>query len=236
MKITSIQRSNINTRIDFEYTYPEQGGQYIYLNSPGTQNAYYIKANGEKFLLIETEGIGNRDGITAAYQDEPVKFSAYFEPIPKVVDRIDLIEGVSGSWNFYGVELNNTKSDDALFNSSFEISKSFTKNFSFIYAIDTTTEPLEWQKFTSNIKFTFNKENKRLIATKEDVEGIWLDIYFTEFITFDSEKETYVYGGFNKKTNSSCAVLLYLDGNIGIQMHKESDKGEMGAIKFEFRN
>ncbi|MGD9931991.1 MAG: hypothetical protein AB7U05_18370 [Mangrovibacterium sp.] len=109
LKITRIEKNPTNTRVDFEYTTTESRGIYIFLSPPNTYGAYYIKANGIKFSLTDTEGIGNKDGITAAPPNKTIKFSAYFEPIPKSIERIDLIEGASGTWNFYGVELaNNT--------------------------------------------------------------------------------------------------------------------------------
>jgi hypothetical protein len=55
-------------------------------------------------MLINTEGIANRDTVTVAWEIELVYFSAYFEPLPNGADRFDLIQNDLKAFNFYGVE------------------------------------------------------------------------------------------------------------------------------------
>ena len=106
IKIVKITLNDYSTTIDFQYIRSEAQGIYILLNPPNTEGAYYIKANGKEYKLTSTSGIGNKNGITPARQNIPVKFSATFEAIPKTTKSFDLIEGgTNGSWHFYGVEL-----------------------------------------------------------------------------------------------------------------------------------
>jgi hypothetical protein len=108
LKINKIERNSSNTLIEFEYFRTESKGIYIYLNPPNSDGAYYIQANGIKFLLLNTEGIANKDGITIAYPNKKLTFSAVFEPLPKSITKFDLIEGSTGTWNFHGIDINNS--------------------------------------------------------------------------------------------------------------------------------
>lgn len=111
LKIVKVTRGDNSTIIDFEYIRSEAKGIYIFLSPPNTDGAYYIKADGNIYKLTSTYGIGNSDGITGASQYKPINFSATFEAIPKTVTQFDLIEGGStGSWHFYGIQLNSTQS------------------------------------------------------------------------------------------------------------------------------
>ncbi len=108
LKIVKITRGDYSTKIDFQFVRTAQP-IYIFLSSPNTDGAYYIKANGKTYKLTSTDGIGNKDRITLALQNKPVNFSATFEAIPKTVTQFDLIEGGStGSWHFYGISLNSS--------------------------------------------------------------------------------------------------------------------------------
>ncbi|SDD23331.1 hypothetical protein [Williamwhitmania taraxaci] len=111
LKIKKVERSSSSTIIEFEYFRTESKGIYIYLNPPNSDGAYYIQANGIKFLLLSTEGIANKDAITIAYPNKQITFSAIFEPLPKSITKFDLIEGATGTWNFYGID--NSNSDNS---------------------------------------------------------------------------------------------------------------------------
>ena len=113
LRILKIEKNTSNTVIQFEYARKESNGIYILLSPPNSNNAYYILANGIKFNLLKTGGIANTDGITTAFYDIPVKFTATFEPLPKSITKFDLIEGETGTWNFYGIDLSkqNNSSD-----------------------------------------------------------------------------------------------------------------------------
>ena len=105
IKILRIEKNPTNTKIEFEYTRTQSNWVYIFLSPPNSQGAYCIKANGIKYLLTKTEGIGNADKITRVFPDRSIRFSAYFEALPDSIKKIDLIEGISGGWDFYGIEL-----------------------------------------------------------------------------------------------------------------------------------
>lgn len=105
LNIVSIERTSANTIVRFEYKRTVPNEIYIFLHSPDNKNAYFIQANGVKYNLLMTEGIANKDGITLAPPFKTMKFSAFFKPIPTSIVRFDLIEGVDGQRNFYGVEL-----------------------------------------------------------------------------------------------------------------------------------
>ncbi len=62
-------------------------------------------AENKKYNLTATEGIGNADGQTPARPGVSVYFSAKFEKMPTYITKFDIIEGVSGTWNFYDVTL-----------------------------------------------------------------------------------------------------------------------------------
>ena len=105
LKIVRVTREANSTIIEFECKSSTPPGKYISLSSPNTQGSYYIKAEGKIYKLLSTKGISNNDGVTKAPYNEPVYFSATFEAIPKNITQFDLIEGASGTWNFYGIKL-----------------------------------------------------------------------------------------------------------------------------------
>lgn len=105
--IKSISIGEHFTRVDFIVKCSEKVGHYIFLEAPGTENAMFLKANNKIYKLLQTIGISNKDGITEAHPGISVEFSAKFEKIPAQAAQIDIIEGNSGSWNFYGVKLIN---------------------------------------------------------------------------------------------------------------------------------
>jgi S1-C subfamily serine protease len=107
--IKRIDRNTNNTIIDFEYT-RSSSGIYILLYSPNTDGALYIKTSVGIYKLIQTIGIASKDRITFAAPYKTIKFTAIFQPIPKNIESFDIIEGKTGSWHFYGVQLKNNES------------------------------------------------------------------------------------------------------------------------------
>ncbi len=105
LKIIDVIRDDYSTVINFEYKRSSTPDIYIYLSSPSTEDAFYIKAYGKSYKLISSKGIGNSDGITPARINTPIYFSATFEPIPKFLNEFDLIEGKSGAWSIFGIQL-----------------------------------------------------------------------------------------------------------------------------------
>ncbi|MBK9258007.1 MAG: trypsin-like peptidase domain-containing protein [Saprospiraceae bacterium] len=110
LKIIDVIRDDYSTVINFEYKRSSSPDIYIYLNSPSTADAFYIKTHNKSYKLIGSKGIGNADGITPARLNIPLKFSATFEPIPTYVTQFDLIEGSNGTWNIYNIPLKPTQS------------------------------------------------------------------------------------------------------------------------------
>jgi hypothetical protein len=103
--IKSVTTTDYYTQITFVYKNTKSEGHYILLNLPGHKDAYYIRANGQRYNLLSTQNIGNTNGITAAMPGKLVEFSARFERLPSYTTQFDLIEGTSGTWDFYGVKL-----------------------------------------------------------------------------------------------------------------------------------
>lgn len=112
IKIVKVTCEVTGTIIDFEYNRTESYGINIYLDPPGSYKALFIKVDDKMYKLISTSGIGDKDGITKAYPNKPVYFSATFEPIPLSAKYFNLKEGTTGYWNFYGVKLNNPINND----------------------------------------------------------------------------------------------------------------------------
>lgn len=108
VKITKVIRAENSTQIFFEYIADNDHENYILLHSPNTTGAYYISIGNRKYKLISTIGIANIDRTTHPQKGIPLQFSAIFEALPKSVTEFDLIEGSTGSWHFYGVELKNS--------------------------------------------------------------------------------------------------------------------------------
>ena len=122
VRILKVEKNTSNTIIRFEYTSDEQKDRPILLNPTNSDGAYFIQANGVKFSLLSTEGIANEDWKTIAHYNKPIKFSATFEPLPKSITKFDLIEGTTGSWHFYGIELINESKPSGAYNQSKTIS------------------------------------------------------------------------------------------------------------------
>lgn len=105
LQILRVVRGENSTEIDFQYTRSQQSGIYIFLNRPNTSGAYYIQVEGKKYKLLSSRGIANDDRVTMAFPKKPINFTATFEAIPKTVNQFDLVEGTTGTWHFYGIQL-----------------------------------------------------------------------------------------------------------------------------------
>ena len=155
LKIVRVTRNDYSTTIDFEYTRTEQKSIYIFLNKPNTEGAYYIKtSNGKIYRLTSTNGIGNENGITPAYTNITVSFSATFVAIPKNLMQFDLIEGNSGSWHFYGVQLvsQDNYSSSPNSNSTYPSSNTSLINCDNIIRTAATPKP-ELNTFLAGVKY-----------------------------------------------------------------------------------
>lgn len=135
LKITKIERGDYFMTIDFEFVRTEEKAVYIFLNPSNSDGAYYIKANGKTYKLLSTTGIGNANGITVAHQNMPVNFSAKFEAIPKNINLFDLIEGKTGSWHFYGIQLSGSTTTEECDNIKFISATSKPEFASFLAGI-----------------------------------------------------------------------------------------------------
>jgi|GEM_PF-6244261 len=154
--IKTVITTDYYTQISFVYKNTKSEGHYILLNLPGHKDAYYIKANGQTYKLLSTQNIGNSNGITAAMSGEFVEFSARFERLPSYTPQFDLIEGTSGTWDFYGVQLKKSET------SSSSVSK-FRVDYNYISVYDPKTETWgEWK--SGDNTFVININDKGDIA------------------------------------------------------------------------
>jgi len=93
------------TVIHFAYANTKDYEHYIYLSPPGHKEAMFIEAGGIKYKLKKVEGIATKDKVTFAKHRLIIEFYAYFEKVPYKYKNLNLIEGLSGSWNFYNIAL-----------------------------------------------------------------------------------------------------------------------------------
>ena len=101
--IKSLEFTDNYTRVDFITCYK---GNYVFLEKPGQRNAMYIRIGNKKYKLQSTYGIASADRVTICQPGQLLEFTAFFDPIPeKERDNFDLIEGIDGGWNFYGVSI-----------------------------------------------------------------------------------------------------------------------------------
>jgi hypothetical protein len=139
------------TQITFEYQNTKSEGHYILLNPPGHQDAYYIKANGKIYKLLSTQNIGSTSGITAAMPGKILEFSARFERLPSTIKEFDLIEGTSGTWDFYGIKLTETES------STNSVEK-FRVDYNYIAVFDPETETWgDWKEGDNTFVININE-------------------------------------------------------------------------------
>lgn len=154
LDITSISIYDSYTKVEFEYTSSRREWHYIYLNTPGHEDAYFIEAAGRRYNLISTTGIGNRDGLTIAKPGFPVRFYAIFEKIPSYTEKINLIEGKNGPWDFYGIRLKENVTEAKRYDTS-KSTDQFRRDYSYISIYDPATESWGEMQEGSNT-FVFN--------------------------------------------------------------------------------
>lgn len=150
--IKKVTTNEYYTQIDFVYKNTKSTGHYILLNPPGHTDAYYIKANGLIYNLLSTQNIGNKDRITLAMPNSRLEFSARFEKIPSYITQFDLIEGAAGTWDFYGVKLNQSQ------NTSKSIDK-FRIDYNYISVYDSKTDKWgDWQEGDNTFVININEK------------------------------------------------------------------------------
>lgn len=153
--IKSVSTTDYYTQINFIYKNSKSEGHYILLNPPGHSDAYYLKTNGITYRLLSTQNIGNTDGITVAYPEQSVEFSARFEKLPSYTTSFDLIEGATGTWDFYGVQLKSSSTTTE--------STKFRRDYNYIAVYDPQTETWgDWQ--AGDNTFVINVNEKGDIA------------------------------------------------------------------------
>jgi hypothetical protein len=190
--IKSVVTTENYTQINFIYNSSKSQGQYIFLNLPGHKDAYYISANGRTYKLLSTQNIGNTNGTTAAMPGKPIEFSARFERLPSYTSKFDLIEGPTGSWDFYGVQLGSSAKSKTTVE-KFRIDY----NYITIYNPDTETWS-EWQEGENT--FVININDKGDIAhLRADGETV---IY---------KKLSGVEEGYTSKDNQHYQIIKALD-------------------------
>ncbi len=157
--IKKVTTTDYYTQINFVYKNTKSKGHYILLNLPGHKDAYYIKANRQTYKLLSTQNIGNTNGITAAMPGEFVEFSARFEKLPSYTTQFDLIEGTSGTWDFYGVKLQESSSSNST-------GEKFRIDYDMVSFYDVKTET--WSAFEAGYNtFVIN------INDNGDIMHIW---------------------------------------------------------------
>lgn len=150
IEIKSINSTENYTQINFVYKNSKPNGHYILLNLPGHKDAYFIKANGRTYKLLSTQNIGNYDGITEALPGNYIEFSARFEKLPSYTSEFDLIEGNSGTWDFYGVKLK--KKETTVKNKKFRI------DYNHVTIYDPKTETWDdWKKGENTFVININE-------------------------------------------------------------------------------
>ena len=155
INIKSVVTNSYTTTIHFVYTNTENKGRYILLHPPGHPDAYYLIANGKKYRLVGTQNIATVDRITSVMPGKKIEFSASFEKLPGNVSKFDLIEGIKGDWDFYGVRVDETYEPPQ--------AKKFRKDYNYIALYDPDTDTWgSWER-GDNV-FVINVNDKGDIA------------------------------------------------------------------------
>ncbi len=192
--IKEVKTSNYLTEITFVYKNNEEEGNYIYLNPPGHKDAYYIKANGLKYKLLGTKNISNVDEVTAVMPGNVIEFSAKFQKIPSNISQFDLIEGASGEWNFYGIQLKESET------STNSVSK-FRNDYNNVAIYNPKTKSWgEWKKGDNTFVININEKGD-IAHLKANGETV---IY---------KKLSGVEEGYTEKDNEHYQIIKALDEN-----------------------
>lgn len=207
--IKSVAITDFSTQINFVYVNTKPEAHYILLKPPRHKDAYYIKANGQKYLLLSTQNIGNYDGITIVKPGEVLEFSARFEKLPSDITKFDLIEGESGTWDFYGVQLGKL-------NKSKSSVERFRVDYNYIAIYDTKTNTWgEWKSGDNTFVININ-ENGDIAHLKANGTTV---IY---------KKLSGVEDGFTEKGNHHYQTIKALDEDGDIFIFQIFDDTNIG--------
>lgn len=149
--ITSVHTNDYNTIVNFVYVNSDSKARYILLHPPGNSDAYFIRANGTRYELVGTQNIAAVDRITLVYPGQKHEFSAWFEKLPYYTTSFDLIEGLKGDWDFFGIHLN--KKDEEEQSSKFRIDH----NYIAVYDPD-KDEWGDWQSGNNTFVVNINEQ------------------------------------------------------------------------------
>lgn len=218
--ISSITRNTYSAIIEFEYTRSESTGIYIYLSPPNSSGAYFIKANDKKYSLVSTNGIGNKDGITAAYSYKTIKFSATFEPIPETLKEFDLIEGNSGSWNFYGIKLKSNASSIPKNNSSYSQSYDNCDEIKYIAGRNYSSKP--------SLSYRLSGSNKIFVPVPNQVTFAWSG--FIAYLKDLGLEVITVQQNFQKQSVNLGTVIGIYTIYEGTDFFKGTNVNDLGAV------
>ena len=104
LKVVSVSIQDNQTVLTFSCNNKAEDGSY-YEWVTLEKNAYIV-ANGQKYTLKRTEGIGiSPEKTYYAYAGETKTFKMYFPAIPKNTTSIDFIESEDSPWRLYGIQL-----------------------------------------------------------------------------------------------------------------------------------
>lgn len=208
--IKSIVTTEFYTQINFIYKNSTSHGHYILLTPAGHKDAYYIKSDEQTYKLLSTQNIGNINGITVAMPNKSVEFSAKFERVPSNITKFDLIEGATGTWDFYGVELQQTSGNDGVPEESTQFRKDYKQFCTFDGKID------KWGDWNSmNFTFVFNINNNgdcKMFAPDGSVE-VFRSVSKTEEGKTDNGVKTQSMKILDEK-GREIVLILYNNGQL----------------------
>ncbi len=221
--ISSVYIGDNSTIIDFKYTI-QDGNERPHLVKIGLET-FYIEINQKKYKLKETIGISNNRFNNHQYEPGQVlTFSAIFDPIPSNTIFFNLIEGIGGTWNFYGVSLNS--------NEICQINVDEGR----INGYDISNQNAEYKE-----KVSFQIINKHLYmqnihTSKKTID--WGRLEITQLIRKTDEKYQYdeytckwtPQSTYNDKSEAIPVVLIYIDKYQVAQINIATDAGVISFV------
>ncbi len=145
--IVKIERTSYNTTIYFKFAAPVNGG-WVCANGDFFIRDTYSKT---KYKLIKANNIPIcPENHNISFEDKSLEFNIVFEALPNSTSKIDIIEDeIKGGFNFFGVNLTTTSSN----NSSSNIQSSNSNNeCDNINSISKTNKP-DFKTMLAGVKY-----------------------------------------------------------------------------------
>lgn len=207
--ISNIETSDKFTAISFTYRNMSEENAVISLSRTGP-TAYYIKANGRPFKLLDYQNIGGRETPTIVYPGGTLNFYTYFEPLPHNVTKFDLIEKDDnfdnfGNFGFTGISMQSSAPNVGIS----RINKDYN------YSRRWRARAKKWEESRkANNTFVFNINDKRGIVRITDNGQII--VYHIESVRKVSNENPYQHITVIDKQNQSIVLDLYENMTIGL--------------------